>query len=506
MALPVAPAARLRRTWPQRLLIGFNILLILGCLGAAGTLGFFYQRFGDINRIDLGNVLSDPDDDAGAEEDNAPEVPQNFLLVGSDSREFVDTDVDNQSFGDVEATGAAKSDTIIVLRVDPRTTSAAMLSFPRDLWVDIYAADGRPTGSRNRINTAFDGGPEQLVQTIRQNFDIPIHHYMQVDFAGFKNLVDVVGGVEVYLENPVRDRDTSTGRNLAGLDIQQTECVNLGGDQALAYVRSRHLQEYVDGRWRSDLSSDFGRIERQQDFIRRAVQKALDDDLFNPVRLNRLVGVADDSVLLDDAIGLEDLVDLGEQFRALAPEALQQFQLLVDDETLSSGARVLLLQPGANEAVLDVLRGRPPGQPQVASPSVVQVEVLNGTGTGGQGGLAATGLREAGFKVGVPGDLAGYGVEATEIRYGADQLAAAQLLQRHLSPGAVLVEDPDVEAGAAITLVTGADFVEVSSVPRAAPATAAAPGATTTTTGPELTEQEAIDLYTETVRRGQCGN
>src|SRR4051794_5942714 len=123
---PPVPGARLRRTWPQRLLISFNIVLVLGCLTGAGGIGYFYYRFGQLPRIDLGPHLTP---------DAAPGQPQNFLLVGSDTREFVDNPDEARSFGSSRDTGGQRSDTVILVRVDPASKRAAMVSFPRDLLI-----------------------------------------------------------------------------------------------------------------------------------------------------------------------------------------------------------------------------------------------------------------------------------------------------------------------------------------------------------------------------------
>jgi len=105
----VAPAgAALRRTWPQRLLIAFNIALILLCLTAASGLGYFYYQFGQLPRIALDHLHK-----------SAPGKPQNFLLVGSDSRAFVEDAQDSKSFGNQRNTGGQRADTIILVRVDP---------------------------------------------------------------------------------------------------------------------------------------------------------------------------------------------------------------------------------------------------------------------------------------------------------------------------------------------------------------------------------------------------
>lgn len=460
-----ATRAGVRRTWPQRLLITFNCLLIAACLVGAGSLGYFYRRFAQLPRIDFAaGVLGDED----------PGDPMNFLLVGSDTRAFTEGDAGAvESFGDAGAVSGQRSDTIILIRIDPRAERAAMVSFPRDLYVDIAGED-----RKGRINTAFEDGPEQLIRTITEDFDVPIHHYVQVDFAGFKGLIEAVGGVEIFLPAPVRDR-ADDGTNPSGLDIAKSGCVNLSGDQALSYVRSRHFQELVDGRWRADPTGDIGRIARQQDFIRRAMREVISKDLLNPARVNDLVDVGIDNVTVDRDLDARDLVSLGKRFRSLTPESLQQFSLPVVADRVG-GASVLFLEEGPEAAeILDVFRGDPPAATEVVAPSAVTVRVLNGTGVAGQAGGARDGLSAAGFTIAGVGDGTS-GTDVTTIRYGAGQGAKAALLARYLEPETQSLEDPTL-VGVDAVIVTGASYAGVLAAPRApepAPADVA-PAATT---------------------------
>lgn len=459
------PAPGPGRTWPQRLLITFNCLLITGCLLGVGAFGYFYQRFDQVPRVALAaGVLK---------VEEAPGEPTNFLLVGSDSRAFTEGDEEAEdSFGSASAEPGQRSDTIILVRVDPQAETAAVVSFPRDLWVDIAGEEGR-----NRINTAFAGGPEKLIRTITQNFDIPIHNYVQVDFAGFKGLVDAVDGVEVYLAAPVRDRDAE-GNNLSGLNITDSGCVNLSGDQALSYVRSRHYEELVGGRWRADLSGDIGRIGRQQDFMRRAMREVISRDLLNPSKVNELVDVGIDNVSIDGDLDIRDVVALGKRFRSLGPETLQQYSLPVEAGRAGQ-ASVLFLEDGPEvEAIFDVFRGVAPGDPAAVQPSSVNVRVLNGTGVPGQAGEARDGLTGAGFTVLGVGD--GAATEVTTIRYGDGQGAKAQLLARHLAGDVVLEADPTLD-GVDAVVQTGATYVDVLPVPRPADEVPAVVATTTTT-------------------------
>src|SRR5262245_18546291 len=172
------PARRGRRTWPERLLLCFSGGLACALLLTAGGLTYVYTKYSNLSRVALGSVLSQPED-----EDSA----QNFLLVGVDSAaELASDDPARAGRGNV---GGLRSDTVMVLRVDPDVEHASLLSFPRDLWLPLAS------GGNQRINAAIQrGGPGNLVDTIEQDFGIPIHHYVQVDFAGFEELVDVVDG------------------------------------------------------------------------------------------------------------------------------------------------------------------------------------------------------------------------------------------------------------------------------------------------------------------------
>lgn len=448
MAAPTGQVRR-RRTWPQRLLIGFNLTLVVLLVTAAAGLGYFYVQFDRLPRVTFTkNTLQ-------AEE--PPGEPENFLLVGSDARDFVDTPDEAKAFGTSANTGGQRSDTIMLLRVDPKAKHAWMLSFPRDLWVPI-APDGNP----QRINTAFDKGPQQLIDTIKADFNVPIHHYAEVNFKGFQGLVDTVGGVTVYLATPVRDPVT-------GLNITDTGCVLLHGDQSLAYVRSRHFEYQENGRWVTDPTGDLGRITRQQDFIRRALREALAKDLLNPGRINGLVKTALNNVKIDDALDLRDALRLGKMFRSLAPDAVTQYQLPVANAVTAGGADVLKILPKDQPAVdeiLDVFRGTVPPAPAPPTPAATSVRVLNGSGVAGQAGNVASALRVAGFSAGEPGSTTA--TARTVVRYADGQQEKADLVTRYLVNGADVQEYPGL-TGVDVVLVTGRDFAGVLATPKPAP-------------------------------------
>lgn len=271
---------------------------------------------------------------------------ENFLLVGSDSRAGADPSApDASGIGtDVEVSGQ-RSDTIMVLRRDKSTGEASLLSIPRDLWVDVPGHD-----KKRRINSAFSDGPDILVQTLQQGgLRIPINHYVEIDFTGFKSLVDALGGVQICVTYASRDVST-------GLDITEPGCHILGGEQALAYARSRHYEEFrEDGDWHEDPASDLGRTKRQQQFVNLALQTALDRIKVDPFSAGRLVTAIGSSLRIDDEL---DPIAAAASLRSAVDGGIATYSLPVFGKNIGGNA-VLLLGDGS-DAVLAYFRGEGP--------------------------------------------------------------------------------------------------------------------------------------------------
>lgn len=363
----------------------------------------------------------------------------NFLILGSDSREFVATEQDVESFGTV---GGTRADTIILVRVDPRTRKAVLVSFPRDLWVEI------PGRGFSKINAAFSQGPQGVIDTLRHNFDVAVHHYVEVDFAGLRNLVNAMGGVRVFFAAPARDGKT-------GLQVPEPGCVTLDGDQALALVRSRQYQFFESGRWRSDPTGDFGRIQRQQDFIRRLIAQAIESAATNPFRGDRLVDRALENILVDSGLGVGDVLKLVRVFRSGNPEDVEMVTI---PSTVGArgGQSVVLLKDEEAAPIFERLRGEGVIDGEVA-PSDVTVRVLNGVGTAGLAGQTAQDLQAAGFQPGGIGDADRFGYDRTVIQHRPDTRAAAELLRDYLGGVAELAE-VDGLGNVDVVLVLGEDF------------------------------------------------
>lgn len=462
----------LRRAWRRRWVRLVAVLAaVLVALGAA-TAGWVAYRYGQLDRHPVESL-----------EPVEHGQPQNFLLVGSDSRAFVAGSADEEAYGTAEEVGEPHADTILLVRTFPELGRVAIVSFPRDLWLPIVG-----TGKEDRINAAVQQGPGQLVQTITDNFDIPVHHYAEIDFRGFKELVNAVGGVEIPFRYPSRDFDDATQRTLTGLDVPTPGCVRLDGDQALAYVRSRHFQQLIDGRWQPDPAGDLNRIQRQQDFIRRTFHQTLSKGLLDPRRVNRLLDVAVDNVTLDDGLGLRDVESFVRQFGSLQPDALRSYALPTKPGTTAGGAQVLFLDGPGAEPILDVFRGRTV-EPPVVLAGGVRVRVENGSARPEQvRAAAAYRLAAAGFLVAGVGDTTP--TDATTIRFATGNEDAAALLAAHLAGPSVLVADPGVEG---MVLVLGRDWQGVSETAKEPPPTTtpAPAGGSSTTTAPPTTTTEA---------------
>jgi len=325
-----------------------------------------------------------------------------------------------------------------------------------------------------------------LVATLQQNFGIPIQHFIEVDFRGFKGLVDAVGGVPVYFENPARDKNT-------GLNIPNAGCVNLNGDQALAYARSRHYEYKVNGKWRTDGTGDLGRISRQQDFIRRSLKKAVAKGIRNPIVLNQLIDVGIQNVTVDSSLSARDLIRLGNRFRNLDPSKIDMYTVPITPTSIN-GAAVLLMQEQAAQPVLDIFRGTESSPTDTSAvsaaplttvdPSVVHVEILNGAGVRGLAAQTEQALTGLSFQVTGKGDADSSQYDHTIIRYEQGQEAAARTLAGFIDSGAEL--QPVSSAGSGdIQLVLGRDFTGV----RTSPATSApvASGGVTTVPAPSTT-------------------
>jgi LCP family protein required for cell wall assembly len=355
---------------PKWLKITMIVLLVVANLAVLGL----------IWAVQTGNTLlsgANTDDEVVAFLDEATGDARTFVIVGSDTREGLDS-LDN--FG---SAGGARGDVVILVRLDPKTSSAQMLSIPRDLRVDI------PGHGTNKINAAYAfGGPSLLVETLKTNLDVEMNHYVEIGFVGFQALVDEVDGVEMTFPYPARDAKS-------GLDVAAGEQV-LDGSQALAYARSRTYQELQDGSWVSVDANDIGRTQRQQEVIRAIVSR-----LKRPSTITEAGDIASamaQHMTIDAELAGESVASMVWAFKGILAGSIEGATLPTYGESIDGASFQIAQQPEA-DAMLANFRS---GSPFATQP--LRVEVLNGNGTAGAAGDMSRTLESHGFQVGAVGN------------------------------------------------------------------------------------------------------
>ncbi len=286
-----------------------------------GAAVYAWWQFNSLYRVDVGDAITPATGEA-----------VNYLLVGSDSREGIEVDTPNAGAIGPDVQGR-RADTIIVLRLLP--DSATMMSVPRDLWLT-----NAETGKEGRVNGSYNQGPDNLIRTVSSGLGIPINHYVEVDFVSFAGMVDAMGGITIDFPHPAKDANSGLNVIAAGPQL-------LDGTQALAYVRSRHYTEIIDGKEVSDPTADLGRQARQQLFIRTVLKEA--GGTRNPITLARLSGAAADGVRVDTEFGMGDAWTLVRRLGGTSPESV----ILPTKPANKGGAAVLLLDEPAATPVLE---------------------------------------------------------------------------------------------------------------------------------------------------------
>jgi hypothetical protein len=240
---------------------------------------------------------------------------------------------------------------------------------------------------------------------------------------------------------------------------------------ALAWVRSREFQQMESGRWRVDPTADHGRIQRQQDFIRRLMRKAGSRaKSLNIFTIKDMVNATVKHVQIDEEFSDDQLVALARRFRSLEPDAVGMLTLPTTGAGIKGVSALKIKQPDA-QPIIDrfIAAPEPPPEepPADVHPNSVGVRVLNGSGRSGQASDAANGLREHGFNIRGVGDADGFGYRSTVIRYATGQRDKAVLLSSKLKGGAELQEASGL-VGVDLVLVTGRSYDGVAAAGGAA--------------------------------------
>jgi len=363
----------------------------------------------------------------------------NLLLLGVDERP--------------QENGMARTDTMMVLTLDPTTLQAGVLSIPRDLWVPI------PGYNQGRINTAHrlgelynypGGGPALARETVEYNLGIPIQYYVRLNFQGFVDLIYLIGGIDVYVAEPINDPlypDNNYGYDPLYIPAGQQ---HFDGAMALKYARTRHD------------SNDFERARRQQQVLLAVLERVSSLNLLPQLapRLGELYTLMDQSVSTD--LTLDEVL-------ALAGLAVKvdrsQIRFAVIDSTCTEnyitpeGAQVLIPLRDRIREVRDYVFGGAELASQTVEQENATIGVLNGTGRAGLAASTTDYLKEQGVAVAAFGNADRADYATTMIILNRPKPATAARLATLLGlPQSAIVTASNVAAAQDITLILGADY------------------------------------------------
>lgn len=421
----LARRRRTRRRW--YLLIGSLLLVNVVVFGA-------YAYLRSLHSAVVDEVTVAPEVDAAlTDRPESSSDPLVFLVIGSDSREGLPEGWEDD-YGDF---GGQRADVIMLAQLLPDQGRVQLLSLPRDLRVDI------PGRERAKLNAAYAyGGSELMVETVQATFGVPVHHYVEVDFAGFAAIVDDVGGVAIDFPAPARDRKS-------GLSVEAGSQL-LDGREALAYARSRSYEELRNGSWTFVEANDIGRTARQQQVV-----AAIVSELATPSIVVEAPGVVSSlarHMVVDSEFRELDFAGLAWGFRSFDRSAIDSATLPAEDRIIDGVAYLVPIEEEADRMLAAFRNGG--SLTLVAGEAPTRVSVLNGNGADGLAGAWEAWLTERGFEVVEVGDADGaYPVSQVVARRGGDELASA--LAGMLPFGEAVTGS--VDAGADVVLVLGED-------------------------------------------------
>lgn len=457
----------------RRVLQGSVAVVSAGVLLVSGAGWWTTNHFDE--QIQRTTVFSPTDDDPSPEArptvDPRAGDSVNILVVGSDNRDGLSTaerrrlHVGYKDYGE-------RTDTMMIVHIGKDTSHVTVVGLPRDSLVTIPSykdKDGVRHGAiRTRINEAFPrGGGRLMVKTVEQATGVHIDHYVEVNFRAFLGMVDALDGVDVCLAKPLKDNPKYTKLDLpAGRNT-------LKGAEALDFVRSRHID------------SDFGRIQRQQQFITAMLQKATGTGvLTNPVKLNEFISSALENTKVDETLDRDALLDLAGRMQGIKFNAIEFPRIPIEnagytDPTTGITSLVKWADAGA-QRLFEAIRTDTPitasakaaakGSDAIAAtvdPSAISVSIEDASGVAGTGKSVAKAMDKIGYRVVGKPTTRGKVATATVIRYDATYSETVKTLAATFS-GAVLKPIPGlgrtivVRVGSGYTGVTTPKIVEAS--------------------------------------------
>ena len=339
---------RYRHSGKQRAFVIFNITLAIVTVLAGSGLVYANWKLGNRKVVSIDPVALG---DGNLDLPEGDRTAKNFLITGSDNNACISKDSPFYGGFSNRSGYGERTDSLMVVRVNPIDNQAAILSFPRDMWVK-QAGSNRS----NRINANFEKkNPNRLIRNIKENFGISIDHYINIDFCAFASIVDAVGGVRVPFT--YKAQDYKTGFKV----LRARVCYTFQGDHALAYMRSRHYRWFDPKtmKWTSDGSSDWGRISRQQDFMKRVIRKSLEQARTNPRVASGILNAALKNIITDDKLSPLTVLQLGQAMKNFNTETMGSYTMPGTGQMVDDMAVIIPdLESATSKKILAVFQGK----------------------------------------------------------------------------------------------------------------------------------------------------
>ena len=444
-----APRSTLRRIVTALVVV----VSLLTVTGTASALVAYYKLNGNITKDDVSGLLG-TDRPTKVENPDTPTEPENILLIGSDKRPPAQRDATN---------AGQRSDTTILLHLAADRKSAVLVSIPRDTIVNIPTCERRdgttvPAQPTGMFNAAFsEAGAACTIKTVEKLTHIRIDHHVVIDFGGFKDMVNALGGVKICVPQDVSDPESH-------LFITKGEHV-VKGSQALAYVRTRH--GLGNG-------SDIDRINRQQAFLGSMISKIKSKGLLlRPDRLLSFLGAATNSISTDPGLGsLNALRKLAQDVKNIDTKNVTF--LTAPNQPYPADHNRVELKPSA-ATVWNALRYDQPlpgkkkptptatetGPPLKTPPENIRVQVLNGSTTKGEAARIAQELTADGFQVVGVGNAPSRDYTTTKVLFDPAYDESGRTLGAAVTGSTAT---PDATLGSTLVVIVGSDAPQVSKV------------------------------------------
>jgi len=416
--------ANKRRPALRAALATLSILAVMGIIGAAGA--FVYLRSVQGETQDMSPATRQ----ALAQKSRTPGPPVNILVTGSDIRKFEIKRGETKS----------RADTIMLIRIDPKQKKIWALSFPRDLRVDI------PGYGTDKINAAnFYGGPPLLIKTINELTGLPIHDYIEVNFEGFKELVDAIGGVWVNVDSEIHDIKAANHDDTAK-DIKPGY-QKLDGKHALTFVRSRAFPE-----------GDFKRIAHQQQFMDALLAQTV--RFQNVFKIPQMVQVFRKNVVT--SMSLQDMLNMALDLKGVKKKDLYKARIMGKDAMING---IYFYTP--DEEHMAVLTQRMRNGEPFSGPATggsipneqISITVRNGSGVSGRGRSMGDRLGAMSFDVADVGNAEQSNYVSTLVVYKSNTQAEALQVIRSLGLGKLLPATDKYSFSSDLMVIVGRDFV-----------------------------------------------